>query len=43
MDTQQKDLSYFRLRLQELLNTRFPEKAFMEINCFFISLPGILS
>lgn len=28
MDTQQKDLSYFRLRLQELLNTSFPEKAF---------------
>ncbi len=27
MDTQQKDLSYFRLRLQELLNTSFPEKA----------------
>ncbi len=27
MDTQQKDLSYFRLRLQELLITRFPEKA----------------
>jgi hypothetical protein len=27
MDTQQKDLSYFRLRLQELLNTGFPEKA----------------
>ena len=26
MDTQ-KDLSYFRLRLQELLNTSFPEKA----------------
>ena len=28
MDTQRKDLSYFRLRLQELLNTSFPEKAF---------------
>lgn len=27
MDTPQKDLSYFRLRLQELLNTCFPEKA----------------
>lgn len=27
MDTQQKDLSYFRLRLQELLYTSFPEKA----------------
>ncbi|OXB07790.1 DUF1896 domain-containing protein [Flavobacterium pectinovorum] len=27
MDTQQKDLSYFRLRLQELLNASFPEKA----------------
>ena len=27
MDTQQKDLSYFRLRLQELLNTSFPEIA----------------
>lgn len=27
MDTQQKDLSYFRIRLQELLNTSFPEKA----------------
>lgn len=27
MDTQQKDLSYFRLRLQEHLNTSFPEKA----------------
>lgn len=27
MDTQQKDLSYFRLRLQELLNISFPEKA----------------
>ena len=27
METQQKDLSYFRLRLQELLNTSFPEKA----------------
>ncbi|PZP45336.1 MAG: hypothetical protein DI598_13385 [Pseudopedobacter saltans] len=27
MDTQKKDLSYFRLRLQELLNTSFPEKA----------------
>ena len=26
MDTQQKDLSYFRLRLQELLNSSFPEK-----------------
>ncbi len=28
MDTQQKDLSYFTLRLQELLNTSFPEKAY---------------
>ena len=28
MDTRQKDLSYFKLRLQELLNTSFPEKAF---------------
>lgn len=27
MDTPKKDLSYFRLRLQELLNTSFPEKA----------------
>ncbi len=27
MDTQKKDLSYFKLRLQELLNTSFPEKA----------------
>lgn len=27
METQQKDLSYFRLRLQELLSTSFPEKA----------------
>ena len=27
MDTQQKDLSYFRVRLQELLNTSLPEKA----------------
>ena len=27
MSTQQKDLSYFSLRLQELLNTSFPEKA----------------
>jgi len=27
MDTPQKDLSYFRLRLIELLNTSFPEKA----------------
>lgn len=27
MDTQQKDLSYFRLRLQELLSSSFPEKA----------------
>jgi glutathione peroxidase-family protein len=27
MDTPQKNLSYFRLRLQELLNTSFPEKA----------------
>ena len=27
MNTQQKDLSYFRLRLQELLNSSFPEKA----------------
>jgi len=28
MDTQQKDLSYFKLRLQELLYTSFPEKAY---------------
>lgn len=28
MDKQQKDLSYFRLRLKELLNTSFPEKAY---------------
>lgn len=27
MSTNQKDLSYFRLRLQELLNNSFPEKA----------------
>ncbi|QHC86634.1 hypothetical protein AS589_08115 [Empedobacter brevis] len=27
MNTQQKDLSHFRLRLQELVNTSFPEKA----------------
>jgi len=27
MDVQQKDLSYFRLQLQELLNSSFPEKA----------------
>ena len=27
MSTPQKDLSYFRLRLQELLNLSFPEKA----------------
>ncbi|HMR84093.1 MAG TPA: DUF1896 family protein, partial [Niabella sp.] len=27
MNTQQKDLSYFTLRLQELLYTSFPEKA----------------
>lgn len=27
MDNQYKDLSYYRLRLQELLNTSFPEKA----------------
>lgn len=27
MDVQQKDLSYFRLRLQVLLNSSFPEKA----------------
>lgn len=27
MNTQEKDLSYFKLRLQELLNTSFPEKA----------------
>lgn len=27
MDTDQKDLSYYRLRLQELLNNSFPEKA----------------
>lgn len=30
MGTQQKDLSYFRLRLKELLNTSFPEKAYDE-------------
>lgn len=28
MNIQQKDLSYFRLRLQELLNTSFPERAY---------------
>lgn len=28
MDTRQKDLSYFTLRLQELLSTSFPEKAY---------------
>lgn len=28
MNTQQKDLSYFRLRLQELLYASFPEKAY---------------
>lgn len=27
MNVQQKDLSYFRLRLQELLSSSFPEKA----------------
>lgn len=27
MDIQQKDLSYFKLRLQQLLNNSFPEKA----------------
>lgn len=27
MDTQEKDVSYFKLRLQELLNSSFPEKA----------------
>ncbi len=27
MNTQQKDLSYFKLRLQELLNSTFPEKS----------------
>ncbi len=27
MNTQQKELSYFKLRLQELLNNSFPEKA----------------
>jgi len=27
MSAQQKDLSYFKLRLQELLNSSFPEKA----------------
>lgn len=27
MITQQKDLSYFKLKLQELLNSSFPEKA----------------
>lgn len=27
MNSQPKDLSYFKLRLQELLNTSFPEKA----------------
>jgi hypothetical protein len=37
MSKQQKDLSYFQLRLQELLNTSFPEKAndqkFIEQRC----------
>ena len=28
METHQKDLSYFRLRLQELLTTSFPEKTY---------------
>lgn len=28
MDTQQKDLSFFRLRLKELLYASFPEKAY---------------
>lgn len=28
MSTQQKDLSYFRLRLQEHVNSSFPEKAY---------------
>ena len=28
METHQKDLSYFRLRLQELLTASFPEKAY---------------
>ena len=28
MDIQTKDLSYYKLRLQELLNTSFPEKAY---------------
>lgn len=28
MNTQQKDLSFYRLRLQELLNGSFPEKAY---------------
>lgn len=28
MDTTQKDLSYFRLKLEELLRISFPEKAF---------------
>jgi hypothetical protein len=28
MNPRQKDLSYFRLKLQELLNTSFPEKAY---------------
>ena len=27
MNAQQKDLSYYKLRLQELLNTSFPERA----------------
>jgi hypothetical protein len=31
MSTQQKDLSYFRLRLQEHLNSSFPEKATTKI------------
>lgn len=28
MDTEQRDLSYFKLRLLELLNSSFPEKAY---------------
>ena len=33
MDTLQKDLSYFNLRLQELLYTSFPEKAWARCCC----------
>ncbi|WP_432419550.1 DUF1896 family protein [Flavobacterium marginilacus] len=42
MDTH-KDLSYFRLRLQELLNTSFPEKAndqkFIEERSLWVPMP----